>query len=93
MKQPYVILISADGFRHDYPEKYNAENIITLGKSGVRAKAMIPSYPSITGPNHYTLVTGLYPSHHGMVDNHFYDEKEKRLSISEIPKTFVMALG
>ncbi|MDY3364191.1 ectonucleotide pyrophosphatase/phosphodiesterase [Riemerella anatipestifer] len=86
MKQPYVILISADGFRHDYPEKYNAENIINLGKSGVRAKTMIPSYPSITGPNHYTLVTGLYPSHHGMVDNHFYDEKRKEAFYFGNPK-------
>lgn len=41
--------------------------------SGVSAEALIPSYPSKTFPNHYTLVTGLYPDHHGLVDNSFYD--------------------
>ena len=36
---------------------------------------MIPSFPSVTGPNHYTLVTGMVPSHAGFVDNYFYDAK------------------
>ncbi|MDT3402524.1 alkaline phosphatase family protein [Mucilaginibacter terrae] len=72
-KKPYVIMISVDAMRYDYIEKCNATNLITLGKTGVRAEAMMPSYPSITFPNHYTLVTGLYPSHHGIVCNKFYD--------------------
>jgi predicted AlkP superfamily pyrophosphatase or phosphodiesterase len=72
-QKPYVILISADGFRYDYPEKYKARNLIALSKQGVRARGMIPSYPSLTFPNHYTIVTGLYPSHHGLVNNYFYD--------------------
>ena len=75
LKKPYVILISADGFRHDYAKKFNAKNILKLAENGVSAKAMIPSYPSITGPNHYTIATGLYPSHTGFVDNYFYDKK------------------
>lgn len=75
LSRPYVILISADGFRHDYAKKYNAENILKLSGQGVQAKAMIPSYPSITFPNHWSLITGLYPSHHGLVDNFFYDHK------------------
>jgi len=72
-QKPYVILISADGFRYDYPEKHEAETLIALGDQGVRAEGMIPSYPSLTFPNHYTIVTGLYPSHHGLVNNYFYD--------------------
>lgn len=77
LTKPYVILISADGFRYDYAKKYNAKNILKLAEKGVSAKAMIPSYPSITGPNHYTMITGLFPSHTGFVDNYFYDQKRK----------------
>lgn len=76
-EKPYVFLISADGFRYDYAQKYNAENILNLSKNGVRAKGMLPSYPSITFPNHWTIITGLFPSHHGLIDNYFYDYKRK----------------
>ncbi len=75
--KPYVIMISTDGFRYDYAKKYNAENLLKFSNEGVQAKAMIPSYPSITFPNHWTLITGLYPSHHGLIDNYFYDYKRK----------------
>lgn len=71
--RPYVILISADGFRFDYARKYNATNLLKLAAGGVSSKGMIPSYPSNTFPNHYTLVTGMYPSTHGLIDNSFYD--------------------
>jgi predicted AlkP superfamily pyrophosphatase or phosphodiesterase len=77
MKKPYVIMISTDGFRYDYAKKYNAENLLKYSNEGVQAKAMIPSYPSITFPNHWSLITGLYPSHHGLIDNYFYDYKRK----------------
>ncbi|KXK37728.1 MAG: Phosphodiesterase I [Bacteroidetes bacterium OLB9] len=74
MARPYVILISADGFRYDYIEKYNAIHLKHLAQNGTWAKkGMRPSYPSITFPNHYTIATGLYPAHHGIVDNVFYD--------------------
>jgi len=76
-QKPYVILISADGFRYDYAEKYQAENLLRLSGQGVRAASMMPSFPSVTFPNHYTLVTGLYPSHHGLVGNSFYDPEKK----------------
>lgn len=75
LSKPYVIMISADGFRYDYAEKYHAENLLKLSSQGVQADAMTPSFPSITFPNHWTLITGLYPSHHGLVDNFFYDYK------------------
>lgn len=76
-QKPYVILISVDGFRYDYAKKYHAVNLLALGSQGVSAESMIPSFPSLTFPNHYTIVTGLYPSHHGIVDNSFYDHRRK----------------
>ncbi len=86
-KKPYVILISADGFRYDYAEKYHAENLLHMSAQGVRAVAMLPSFPSVTFPNHYTLVTGLYPSHHGLVGNSFYDPaKNASYSMSDKAK-------
>ncbi|GAB2691931.1 ectonucleotide pyrophosphatase/phosphodiesterase [Mucilaginibacter koreensis] len=76
-KKPYVIMISVDGFRYDYAKKYNAVHLQQLAKSGVESEAMIPSFPSVTFPNHYTLVTGLYPSHHGLANNNFLDRNLK----------------
>jgi len=73
-EKPYVILISFDGFRHDYVEKYNLPNFKSFISRGSSSKALIPSFPSKTFPNHYTLVTGLYPGNHGLVDNNFYDQ-------------------
>ena len=79
---PYVILISFDGFRHDYVQKYPTPNFDQFITNGVAAEAMIPSYPSKTFPNHYTIVTGMYPNNHGLVDNNFYDsELDIRYSI------------
>src|SRR5215831_1211412 len=75
-KMPYVILISADGFRFDLADKYNAQHLKTLREQGVQASYMIPSYPSLTFPNHYSIITGLYPAHHGIVDNSFYDKNK-----------------
>ncbi|HMZ45302.1 MAG TPA: ectonucleotide pyrophosphatase/phosphodiesterase [Chitinophagaceae bacterium] len=78
LQKPYVILISADGFRYDYFKKYKAKNLLNIAAKGVWAKkGMHPSYPSITFPNHYSIITGLYPSHHGIVDNIFYDSIRK----------------
>jgi predicted AlkP superfamily pyrophosphatase or phosphodiesterase len=74
IKNP-VILISLDGFRYDYIEKYNTKHLKALARDGVRAEKMQPSYPSKTFPNHITLVTGKYPSNHGLVHNRFYDEQ------------------
>ncbi|PUZ28717.1 alkaline phosphatase family protein [Chitinophaga parva] len=78
-KKPYVIMISIDGCRYDYLDKYGAVNLQRLSAKGVRAASMQPSFPSLTFPNHYTLVTGLYPSHHGLVDNGFYDRQRNQV--------------
>ncbi len=71
--KPTVILISIDGFRYDYLEKYSAPNLRRLAATGVRADALVPSFPTYTFPNHYSIVTGLYPAHHGIVANEMYD--------------------
>lgn len=71
--KPTVILISLDGFRWDYLDKYKPPVLNKLAKDGVRAKWMIPSFPTKTFPNHYTIVTGLYPAHNGIVENNVYD--------------------
>src|SRR5437016_9486662 len=71
--QPTVILVSLDGFRYDYLNLYRPSNLNSLAASGVRAKWMIPSFPSKTFPNHYTIATGLYPQDHGIVENNIYD--------------------
>jgi alkaline phosphatase D len=77
--QHYVVLVSLDGFRWDYAKRDNATHLLALGKQGVWApQGMMPSYPSLTFPNHYTLVTGLYPEHHGLVANSFYDPARKQ---------------
>lgn len=77
-QKPYVILISADGFRADFAEKYQATNLLKLRAKGVEAAYMSPSYPSLTFPNHYTIVTGMYPAHHGLVDNSFFDAQRNQ---------------
>jgi len=78
LSKHYVILVSLDGFRYDYAKKYHAEHLLALGAEGASApEGMLPSYPSITFPNHYSIVTGLYPEHHGIVANSFYDPARK----------------
>ena len=72
-EKPYVILISCDGFRHDYAARFQPPNLTKFIKEGVAAASMIASYPTKTFPNHYTIATGLYPENHGLVDNSFYD--------------------
>ncbi len=68
-----LILISIDGFRWDYLEKFPAPTLRALAASGVHMPRLIPCFPSKTFPNHYTLVTGLRPEHHGIVSNYFFD--------------------
>src|ERR1700735_211622 len=64
----YVVLVSLDGFRWDYAKRDGAVHLLALGKHGVWApEGMLPSYPSFTFPNHFTIVTGLYPEHNGLV--------------------------
>jgi len=84
----YVVLVSLDGFRYDYATKYGAKNLLAMAARGASAPdGMIPSFPSVTFPNHYTIVTGLYPDHHGIVGNTFYDPARKQTYSITDPKT------
>jgi len=71
--RPYVILVSFDGFRFDYPEAAGTPNLDRLAREGVRAESLRPVFPSKTFPNHYTIATGLYAERHGIVSNVFWD--------------------
>lgn len=75
LTKPYVILISLDGFRWDYVDKYAPPNLSAFINDGVKAESLIPSFPSKTFPNHYTIATGMYPDKHGIVGNSFYSKR------------------
>jgi predicted AlkP superfamily pyrophosphatase or phosphodiesterase len=68
-----VVLISIDGFKPEYLDRYAPPHLTALAASGVRARWMTPVMPTLTFPNHYTIATGLYPAHHGVVNNRFTD--------------------
>jgi Uncharacterized proteins of the AP superfamily len=68
----YVVLVSMDAFRWDYPRIYHTPNLDKMAKVGVSAKSLVPCFPSKTFPNHYSMATGLYPDHHGIINNSFY---------------------
>lgn len=68
-----LLMVSFDGFRNDYVERWNLDNFRRMAATGSRAAALLPVYPSKTFPNHYSLVTGLYPGRHGLVDNSFHN--------------------
>ena len=68
-----VILVSIDGFRADYLSRGVTPNLRALADGGVHVRAMRPSFPSLTFPNHYTLVTGLRPDRHGLAGNTMVD--------------------
>jgi len=67
----YVVLVSLDGFRWDYNQLYKTPNLDNMAQEGVKADRMISSFPTITFPNHYSIATGLYPDHHGLINNSF----------------------
>jgi len=72
-QKPSLLLVSFDGFRADYLDRFDLPNFRRVMARGTRARGMHPVFPSITFPNHYSLVTGLYPEHHGIVENSFFD--------------------
>ena len=75
--KPTVILISLDGFRADYLERFKPPTLSRLASEGVRARWMTPSFPSKTFPTHYAIATGLYPQNNGIVENNIYDRETK----------------
>ncbi len=72
-KEQYVVMLSLDGFRWDFTQLADMPNLESIARNGVKVESLQPSFPSKTFPNHYSLATGLYPDHHGIVQNSFYD--------------------
>ncbi len=79
---PVVILVSIDGFRIDYLQRGVTPVLDSLARVGVRADWLEPSFPTKTFPNHYTLVTGLRPDHHGIISNSLHDDLLGRFTMS-----------
>jgi predicted AlkP superfamily pyrophosphatase or phosphodiesterase len=81
-----LILISLDAFRSDYLQKFSPPNLNRLAAEGVHAEKLIPAFPSMTFPNHHTMATGLWPEHHGVIHNEFFDPVFKeRFAIANNP--------
>jgi predicted AlkP superfamily pyrophosphatase or phosphodiesterase len=68
----YVLLVSFDGFRWDYNDLYETPNLNKLASDGVKADRLVSCFPTVTFPNHYSIATGLYPDHHGIINNTFF---------------------
>ena len=85
--KPYLILVSFDGFRADYLDRFPLPNFQRVIRRGVRAAGMRPVFPSLTFPNHYSLVTGLYAEHHGIVGNTFFDPRRNAIYSFRDPRT------
>ncbi len=73
VSENYLIMLSMDGFRWDYTDKTETPNFDRIASEGVKAESLKPCFPTKTFPNHYSIATGLYPDHHGIVQNSFYD--------------------
>lgn len=76
-----VILVSLDGFHPDYLDRGLTPTLNALAESGVRAEWLDPVFPTKTFPNHYTIVTGLFPGHHGIIDNSIVDPELGRFTL------------
>ena len=82
-KPAIVILVSIDGWRWDYLDRYDAPTVARLAADGVRADGLIPQFPSKTFPNHYTIVTGLRLANHGIISNN--------MRAADVPGEFAMS--
>ncbi len=79
-----LLLISIDGFRHDYFELIDSPNLDRLIDEGLFADSLHHVFPTKTFPTHYTLVTGRYPGTHGVVANSMWDpERDARFSLGD----------
>ncbi len=78
-----LVLISIDGFRWDYLQRFAPPALTRLAGDGVHAEALVPLFPSKTFPNHYAVVTGLTSAHHGIISNN--------MSAPDIPGRFSMS--
>lgn len=85
--QPYVILISFDGMKPEYLQRIDLPSFQRVMQQGVRSVGMIPTFPSKTFPNHYSIVTGMRAETHGLVGNRFWDPaRNEAYSMSDTTK-------
>jgi len=77
-ERPYLVLVSIDGFRHDFDRLAETPALDRMARTGLRAEALVPAYPTLTFPNHYSIATGLLPQRHGLVANRFLDADRSR---------------
>lgn len=76
--RPYVVLVSFDGFRHDFSSLVDTPAMDRMASEGLKAEALQPAFPTLTFPNHFSIATGRLPQHHGIVANSFPDDGGKR---------------
>ena len=77
--KPYLLLISLDGFRWDYVDRFKPAHLSKFIAGGVKAASLVPCFPSKTFPNHYSIATGMYPDHHRLLGNTFYNYETKKI--------------
>jgi len=67
----HVIMVTIDGFRPEFylDSTYGMATVRELMKNGIAAQGVNPVFPSVTYPNHTTMVTGVTPSKHGIFYN------------------------
>ncbi|WP_246581564.1 alkaline phosphatase family protein [Echinicola shivajiensis] len=86
-KDQYVILVSLDGYRYDYTERFQPANLSKFIESGVNAESLIPTFPSKTFPSHYSIATGMRSGKHGLINNTFYDPDRKQVYKNSNPES------
>lgn len=87
LKKTIVLMISIDGFRNDYLEMYQPPTLLKWARNGVRSQGLVPSFPTLTFPNHMSLITGLRPGNHGIVGNRFFDQLRRQVYALGDPHT------
>jgi predicted AlkP superfamily pyrophosphatase or phosphodiesterase len=84
---PLLLLISFDGFRYDYIDTYDLTTFASMREKGSWAHHLDNVFPTLTFPNHWSLVTGLYDETHGITDNHIYDPKLRKEFNYKLPES------
>ena len=77
-----VLLISVDGMRPDYvtqadQHKLRIPTLRRMMAQGAYAEGVQGVFPTVTYPSHTTLVTGVAPALHGIVNNQRFDPERK----------------
>jgi predicted AlkP superfamily pyrophosphatase or phosphodiesterase len=81
--KPHLVLVSVDGFKPSYLDQFDLPNLQRIAARGTRARALVPVFPTLTFPNHFSLVSGVHPEIHGLVANSFWDpQRQEGYSLS-----------